>query len=515
MATRHLFHVIAAVLIGSASLQALAQEQPQERKVRISITHNENGETTHIDKEFDLNDEENIEDALRELGVLKEFNVQGDGENIVIDVRRLKDGGMLEDMSMALTMDDEESVLAWAGREPQAYLGVYLGDHDGTLGKGAAKPPVKKAAMLTKVIADSPAAKAGLESGDVVVEMDGDPVESADDLVGMVADHSPGDVVKLTYYREGKKRTAKVELGEKEQGSGRMFRYFHGGDGIEAPEPPEAPHMAFEWEDFQDDGPDAMEPRGFLGVEGVDEAEGKGARITKVEEGTAAAEMGMLVGDVIQQVNGSVVSDFDDLAEHIGDLPPGEQVELAVRREGELLRMSGSLGERKLVRRHIRHGNRDRDMLLHFRGMPEEEHMALKQDMERLRKEMEQLREELRGDVVSRMRVVISSGLSKEEAALLEGKGVKGLDQELDLQAFQLFPNPGSGFFRLQFDVAERGDLEVDVHDVQGERIYHETITGFKGRYERTLDLSDRANGTYFLVISANGKALARKLVKQ
>ena len=136
--------------------------------------------------------------------------------------------------------------------------------------------------------------------------------------------------------------------------------------------------------------------------------------------------------------------------------------------------------------------------------------------MDELRIEMEMLRQELGGEVTRQMRVVIGSyTLNDEEKELLEQKGAVDLDNALEVGEVKLFPNPSDGFFRVQFDVAERGDLEVDVHDATGERIYHETITGYKGRYERTLDLSDRADGTYFLVVRQNGRALARKLVKQ
>jgi len=89
-----------------------------------------------------------------------------------------------------------------------------------------------------------------------------------------------------------------------------------------------------------------------------------------------------------------------------------------------------------------------------------------------------------------------------------------GLDRAPDLGDLRCAPNPSDGFYRIQFNVAERGDLVVDVHNAQGDRIYHETVTGFKGRYERTLDLSDQADGTYFLVVALNGKTTPLKLVK-
>jgi len=154
---------------------------------------------------------------------------------------------------------------------------------------------------------------------------------------------------------------------------------------------------------------------------------------------------------------------------------------------------------------------RSRDMAEYGRDWDEH-----RREMDQLRREMQHLREEMRGEVMREMHVEIGTlEVSKEERDLLKNKGVTAIDNTLTLGDLSCFPNPSSGFFRLQFDVAERGDLNVDVHDASGERVYHETITGFKGRYERTLDLSDKGNGTYFLVITQGDKAQLRKLMKQ
>jgi len=136
--------------------------------------------------------------------------------------------------------------------------------------------------------------------------------------------------------------------------------------------------------------------------------------------------------------------------------------------------------------------------------------------MEKLQQEMEKLREEIGRELRSETRITIESRkLTDEEKAMLKDKGVKGLDNELELGDLSTFPNPSNGFFRIHFDVPAAGDLEVDVHDASGERVYQEKITGYNGRYERTLDLSDKAAGNYFLVIRQNGKATSRKLIKQ
>ncbi|MFZ1331891.1 MAG: T9SS type A sorting domain-containing protein, partial [Flavobacteriales bacterium] len=128
---------------------------------------------------------------------------------------------------------------------------------------------------------------------------------------------------------------------------------------------------------------------------------------------------------------------------------------------------------------------------------------------------MTEMRRELRNDLRTETRITIEkTPMTAEEKALLQQKGVD-LKAALDLGNMRVFPNPSNGFYRLQFDVPERGDLNVDVHDATGEKVYEERISNFKGRYERTLDLTDKATGSYFLVIQQGGKSTAEKLVKE
>ena len=94
-----------AVLLATHAPIASAQNEG-ERRVRIDITRNENGTESHVTREFDLNDQQQLADALRELGVMDEMNIIGDDENLVIDFKRMRDGGLLNDMSMALSLAD-------------------------------------------------------------------------------------------------------------------------------------------------------------------------------------------------------------------------------------------------------------------------------------------------------------------------------------------------------------------------------------------------------------------------
>jgi putative serine protease PepD len=85
------------------------------------------------------------------------------------------------------------------GKVEHAYLGVSLED-DGP-------------ARLVDVVGGSPAARAGLRTGDVVTEVDGRSIETGDALREAIAAKKPGDELKLTIERGGDEREVTVELG--------------------------------------------------------------------------------------------------------------------------------------------------------------------------------------------------------------------------------------------------------------------------------------------------------------
>jgi len=85
------------------------------------------------------------------------------------------------------------------------YLGVRLTDAD-------------NGARLVEVVEGGPAAAAGLQPGDVVVEVEGEAIDSGGDLRSAVAEREPGDELELTVRRNGDTRDVTVELGARPQG---------------------------------------------------------------------------------------------------------------------------------------------------------------------------------------------------------------------------------------------------------------------------------------------------------
>ena len=85
-------------------------------------------------------------------------------------------------------------------------LTVQLGDYFGVKdGDGA---------LITEVEEDSPAEKAGLKAGDVIVGADGEDITDSEDIIDVMSDKEEGDTVSITYIRRGEKHTVPVEVTE-------------------------------------------------------------------------------------------------------------------------------------------------------------------------------------------------------------------------------------------------------------------------------------------------------------
>nr|WP_240917598.1 trypsin-like peptidase domain-containing protein [Phycicoccus sp. HDW14] len=93
------------------------------------------------------------------------------------------------------------------GKAQHAYLGVT--PQNGSASDGSA---TRAGAEVTSVGAGTPAAKAGLQKGDVITALNGDPVDSAESLVGYVREQTVGSTVKLTVLRDGKSIEVRATL---------------------------------------------------------------------------------------------------------------------------------------------------------------------------------------------------------------------------------------------------------------------------------------------------------------
>jgi serine protease Do len=100
------------------------------------------------------------------------------------------------------------------GKVVRGWLGVQIGQLSKDLAEGLNLEGVE-GVLINEVFADSPADKAGIKAGDVVLAIDGEKVSTAKDLQFIIAKRQVGSAVDLTINREGKTIHADVELGER------------------------------------------------------------------------------------------------------------------------------------------------------------------------------------------------------------------------------------------------------------------------------------------------------------
>jgi serine protease Do len=173
------------------------------------------------------------------------------------------------------------------GHVDRGWLGIQIQGVDEDLAKSL-KLDAPKGAIVADVTPDSPAKRAGLEPGDVIVKVDGQEVKEAGDLSHHVAAKAPGSAVSLTVVRDGKARTLRATLGHFPESQADLAR---GGEHQE--------HLGMQLQPLT---PDLARSLGLP-------AQTKGLAVAEVVPGSHAEDAGLRKGDVILSVNGKAVAD--------------------------------------------------------------------------------------------------------------------------------------------------------------------------------------------------------------
>jgi len=337
--------------------------------------------------------------------------------------------------------------------EKSGYLGVMLQDISPSMAK-ALQLESGSGVMINDVVDDSPAAKVGLESGDVVLSFNGQAVANSKEFSKAVAKVQPGQEVQMTVLHNGKNQTLSVELGEREdslvwttkKGDGKVFM-FKGDDNEEI-------HLKMIEELHDEDLDDihievlrnhhgemdneheiiiqkmmhgdeldmsffSAPDRGFMGVslddiegqmaEFYEVEDGKGALITKVSEDSPAAEAGLMAGDVIIKLGDQDVTSTKSLHKAMQETKPEQEVEVKIVRKGDKQTKKLTLGElpEKLAMKNIMihedNGQftvRAPKMLFHGKSHhgsnKDVEWVFEENELDDLREELEQMKKELK-----------------------------------------------------------------------------------------------------------------------
>ncbi len=193
------------------------------------------------------------------------------------------------------------------GRVVRGWLGVGIQEVTPALAKSFDLKE-KKGALVSQVYKDSPAEKAGIEQGDIIVQYDGKDVADSKDLPRMVASTAVGKSVTVKLLRNGKPVDREVKVGEME----------------EKQEMAKAPSQKSLGITIQNITPEIARSLGLKKDTGV--------VITRVEPGSPASEAGLQSGDVILEVNRTPVKDAGDFVKKVEKARDQNNVLLFIQR---------------------------------------------------------------------------------------------------------------------------------------------------------------------------------------
>jgi serine protease Do len=245
------------------------------------------------------------------------FNL--DGEVVGINSQIYSRTGGFMGLSFAIPIElamDVANQLKESGRVSRGWLGVLIQDVTRDLAEsfGMSKPT---GALVAQVVPDSPAAKAGIRVGDVIVEYNGEPVETSSALPPLVGGTKSGETIPVKVIRDGKSRVVRVKVSELPEDAEQAATPA-------APAPETGTSSEILGITVE---PLTEERRQLLGVEG------DGVVVTEVRSGPGR-EAGLAAGDVITSFNRQEVGKPADLAKALEAAPRGKSVPLLVIREG-------------------------------------------------------------------------------------------------------------------------------------------------------------------------------------
>jgi serine protease Do len=195
------------------------------------------------------------------------------------------------------------------GHVTRGWLGVSIQEMTPDLAKSFGLKE-KKGALVAEVVKGSPAEKAGIEQGDVILEFNGKEITDSKDLPRTVASTPVGKSVTVKVSRDGKVMDRQVKLGEMEE---------RGVEVSKAGSSQKSLGIA-----VQNVTPEIGKRLGLKKDSGV--------LVAKVEPGSPADNAGIQRGDVIQEVNRTPVKDVDDFARKIEMAKGKESVLLFIQR---------------------------------------------------------------------------------------------------------------------------------------------------------------------------------------
>lgn len=252
-------------------------------------------------------------------------------------------------------------------------LGVVLSDANGDA-KGVA---------IEKIVPDSPAEKAGLQKGDVLVRIGGEKIQNSRDVREMLRNLGDSKDLEVEILRDGKPLTVTVTPEKRD------FMTFAMGGGR---------HLGVSLQDLNPD---------LAAYFQADPNEG--VLVTRIEPDSPAEKAGVRSGDIITHIDGNKINSAEDVSRMISE-GESETVEISILRHGTQQKLIAKPAKREFFDH--------RSMMPEMRELPRMlQSPEFNSEMENLKNELRELKDELQGlrkEELDRMRDEIQNQLKEE-----------------------------------------------------------------------------------------------------
>lgn len=242
------------------------------------------------------------------------FNL--DGEVVGINSQIFTRSGGFMGLSFAIPIDvamDVANQLKASGKVTRGWLGVVIQEVNKDLAEsfGLEKPA---GALVAQVLVDGPAAKGGLQVGDVILSLNGQPIIMSADLPHLVGALKAGDKAELSVVREGDRKVLTMTVGALPEDDEALVASSASGSGVSSN------RLAVSVVELTAEQKKALDLS-------------SGVLVREVLDGPAAL-MGVRPGDVITHLNNQVINSSKTFAKVAKELPKDRSVSMRVLREG-------------------------------------------------------------------------------------------------------------------------------------------------------------------------------------